>query len=143
MQNFTKFPGEELCFNWNFQGYREKQEKLPGFFQKSNLPSPVWVFSGITQSKTIDLNWSYEALVQKEALTVYQDRTFASFPCVLSLSSVLGRFKHLYCDAGSLGRGALSHVKIPPPPLPYQKQPTILTSDGNQDDASDMIATVF
>ena len=69
-------------------------------------------FSGIAHSKTIDLNWSYEALVQKEALTIYQDRAFASFSCVLSLSSVLGRFAYLYCDIGSLGRGAPQYGKL-------------------------------
>ena len=29
-----------------------------------------------------------------------QDRVFASFLCVLSLSSVLGSFIHMYCDTG-------------------------------------------
>ena len=67
-------------------------------------PSSLFGFlSGITQSKIIDLNRSCEALAQKEGLTVCQDRAFASFPCVLSLSSVLGRFTHLYCDTSSLG----------------------------------------
>ena len=41
-------------------------------------------------SKTSDLNCLYEALAQREALTICQDRVFASFLCVLSLSSVLG-----------------------------------------------------
>ena len=41
-------------------------------------------------SKTSDLNCLYEALSQREALTICQDRVFASFLCVLSLSSVLG-----------------------------------------------------
>ena len=59
---------------------------------------------GLQDSKTSDLNCSYEALVQKEALTVFQDRVFASFLCVLSLSSVLPRFIYLHCDTGSLGR---------------------------------------
>ena len=34
---------------------------------------------GLRDSKTCDLNCSYEALVQKEALTIYQDRVFVSF----------------------------------------------------------------
>ena len=41
-------------------------------------------------SKASDLNCLYEALAQREALTICQDRVFASFLCVLSLSSVLG-----------------------------------------------------
>ena len=41
-------------------------------------------------SKTSDLNCLYEALAQREALTICQNRVFASFLCVLSLSSVLG-----------------------------------------------------
>ena len=28
LRNFTKFPRVELCFAWNFQGYREKQKKF-------------------------------------------------------------------------------------------------------------------
>ena len=45
-------------------------------------------------SKAIDLNCSYEAFVQKEALAICHGM-FASFLCVLSLSSVLGRFIQL------------------------------------------------
>ena len=59
---------------------------------------------GLQDSKTSDLNCFYEALVQKVSLTICQDRVFASFLCALSLSSVLGRFIHLYCDTGSLRR---------------------------------------
>ena len=51
----------------------------------------------LQDSKISDVNCSYEVLVQKEAL-------FCIFLCVLSLSSVLGRFIHLQCDTGSLGR---------------------------------------
>ena len=55
----------------------------------------------LQDSKLSDLNYSYEALVQKEALTIYQDRVFASFLCVLSLSSVLGKFiQRYYPDNG-------------------------------------------
>ena len=50
----------------------------------------------LPDSKTSELNCSYEALVQKEALTICHDRVFASFLCVLSLSSILGRFRQLY-----------------------------------------------
>ena len=57
---------------------------------------------GFGDSKASDSNCSYEALVQKEAMTICQDRVFGLFLCVLPLS-VLGRFVHLYCDTGSLG----------------------------------------
>ena len=54
---------------------------------------------------TLDMKWPfYEALVWREALTICQDRVFASFLCVLSLASVLGSFIHMYCDTGSLGK---------------------------------------
>ena len=42
---------------------------------------------GLWDSKTSDMNCLYEALVHKEAWTIYQDRVIASFLCVLSLSS--------------------------------------------------------
>ena len=67
-------------------------------------------------SLTIDLNWSYKALARIEALTLCQDRAFASFSYFLSLLSVLERFTHLYCDTDSLGRGA--------PPCMGSKAPT-------------------
>ena len=44
---------------------------------------------GLRDSETSDLNCAYEALVQTEALIICQDRVFASFLCVLSLSSAL------------------------------------------------------
>ena len=90
-----------------------KNKKNPGFFSKKYLPKPpcLFAFSGIAVSKTIDLNWSYEALAQKEALTLCQDRVFAPFSCVLSLASVLARFTNLYCDTGSSGKGAPLHGK--------------------------------
>ena len=59
---------------------------------------------GFWDSKTIALNGSYEVPLQKEALTICQDKVFASFLCVLWLSSVLGRFIILYCDTSSQGR---------------------------------------
>ena len=46
------------------------------------------IAQGHRDSKASDLNCTYETLVQKEALTICQDRVFASFLCVLSLSSV-------------------------------------------------------
>ena len=36
--------------------------------------------------------------------TICKDRGFASFLCVLSLLSVIGSFKHMYCETGSLGK---------------------------------------
>ena len=47
-------------------------------------------------SKTSDLNCFYEALAQREALAICQDRVFASFLCALSLRSVFGRSIHMY-----------------------------------------------
>ena len=41
---------------------------------------------GLQDSRTSDFKCSYEALVQKEAFTICQDRLFTSFFCVLSLS---------------------------------------------------------
>ena len=111
IHNFTKFPGVELCFAWISTGTERNKKKFQGFFLKRTSSAPLFFFPGIAHSKTIDLNWSYEALAQKEALTSCQDRAFASFLCVLSLASVLGRFTHLYCDNGSLGRGAPLHGK--------------------------------
>ena len=35
-------------------------------------------------------------------MTICQDRVFALFLCVLSLSSVLGSFTHMYSDTGLL-----------------------------------------
>ena len=64
-------------------------------------------------SKTNDLNCSYEALVQKNALTICHDGVFASFLCVLSLSSVLGRFIQLYHPGNGMypkGKGICPEV---------------------------------
>ena len=79
----------------------------------------LFFFSGIAHSKIIDLNWSYKALAQKEALTLCQDRAFASFSCVLSLALALGRFIRLHCHTGSWGRGAPLHGKKSHPLLPH------------------------
>ena len=101
---------------WNFlleisRGSEKNQSNSRVFFKKSTplTPLPCLIFSsGIAHSKAIDLNWSYEALAKKEALTISQVRAFASFIifaflCVLSLPSLLGRFAHLHWDTSSLG----------------------------------------
>ena len=59
-----------------------------------------------------------EALAPKKASTICEDGAFTSFWCVLSLSSALGRFTHLCCDTGSLGRGAQWINTSPPPSSP-------------------------
>ena len=69
---------------------------------------------GLRDSKARDLNCSYKAFVQKEVLTICQDRVFASFLYVLSLSSVLGRLIHLCCATGSLGRSTHAWEVNPP-----------------------------
>ena len=106
------FQGRSFVLTRISRGTEKNKKNSRDFFKKVMCspppplplpPSLFGFFSGITQSKIIDLNRSYEALAQKEGLTVCQDRAFASFPCVLSLSSVLGRFTHLYCDTSSLG----------------------------------------
>ena len=51
---------------------------------------PLW------DSEKNYLNCFYEALVQEESFTIYQDRVFASFLCALSLPSILGWFINLY-----------------------------------------------
>ena len=94
---------------------KEKYKKSFGFFfkifSKKYVLNPVCFFSGIAYSEKIDLNWYYKELAQKEALTLCQDKAFAPFSCVLSLSLVLGRLTHLHCDTSSLGRGATLHGK--------------------------------
>ena len=115
IHNFTKFPGLGLCFIWNFQGYREKPKTIHVFLKSMSWP-PVCFFSGVVHSKTIHLNWSYKALAKKKALTIYQDRAFASFSCVQLLSSILQRFAHLYCDINSLGERSTGILEIKPTP---------------------------
>ena len=61
---------------------------------------------GLRDSKTSDLNCLYEALVQREALKICQDRVFGSFLCSSSIISSRERFMRLYCDTSSLGRSA-------------------------------------
>ena len=60
IHNFTKIPGVELCFTWNFQGYREKQKEFQGFDKKSMSSNPpcLFFFPGVAHSETIELNWS-------------------------------------------------------------------------------------
>ena len=101
---------------WNFlleisRGSEKNQSNSRVFFKKIMplTPLPCLIFSsGTAHFKAIDLNWSYEALAKKEALTISQGRAFASFIifaflCVLSLPSLLGRFAHLHWDTSSLG----------------------------------------
>ena len=101
---------------WNFlleisRGSEKNQSNSRVFFKKIMplTPLPCLIFSsGTAHSKAIDLNWSYEALAKKEALTISQGRAFASFIifaflCVLSSPSLLGRFAHLHWDTSSLG----------------------------------------
>ena len=90
-----------------FMGTEHKKNSRVFFKKVCPQTPPPCFFSGIAHSRTIELNWSYKALAQREALTLCQDRAFASFSCVLSSATVLGRFIHLYCDTVSLGRGAL------------------------------------
>ena len=61
---------------------------------------------GLRDLKTSDLNCLYEALVQREALTICQDRVFGSCLCSVSIISYREKFMHLYCGTSSLGRSA-------------------------------------
>ena len=96
IHNLTKFPGVEL-YKVFFGFEISKGYNIHSFTKFSGMefcpqPPPCCVFSsGVVHSKVTDLNWSYEALSQKEALTVCEDRAFASVSCVLSLSSILVR----------------------------------------------------
>ena len=70
----------------------EKNKKM------SSIPSPLFgcFFSGIAHFKITDLNWSYKALAQKEALNLCQYRAFASFLCVLSLFYRIQEGSHIF-----------------------------------------------
>ena len=82
----------------------------------SSYKTVLELAQGLRGSKKSDLNCSYEALSQKELLTIYQDRVFVSFFCVLSLSSALERFMHLYCDTDYLGSSTpLPHMGVKNP----------------------------
>ena len=102
-------------FCLEFPGVKRNTKKalafFSNFFQKSMSSTPFIIFFGIAYSEKLDLNWYCKELAQKEALTLCQDRAFAPFSCVLSLSLVLGRLTHLHCDTSSLGRGAPLHGK--------------------------------
>ena len=71
---------------------------------------------GLLDSNTSEQNCSFEALVQREALTICQDKVVESFLCVLSLSSVLGKFLHYSCIVILAHQGG-----APPPLLPYSQ----------------------
>ena len=73
----------------------EKSQSVMGGKLFSSYRTVFELAQGLREAQTSDLNRSYKALVQKEAMTACQDRVFASFLCVLSLSSVLGRFIQL------------------------------------------------
>ena len=80
------------------------------------LSSYRTVFSTVPSgdSKTSDLNGFYKVLVQKEALTICQDRTFASFLCVLSLSSVLAKTVHTSArKTKQTGEGGNEYMEFP------------------------------
>ena len=78
-------------------------------------------------TKTSDLNCSYEALVQKEAMTIYQDRVFALFLWVLSLSSVLGMFIQMcYPNNGMYKYKKLFNQLVAPRTKPLSGKPIII-----------------
>ena len=80
------------------------------------LSSYRTVFSTVSSgdSKTSDLNGFYKVLVQKEALTICQDRTFASFLCALSLSSVLAKTVHTSArKTKQTGEGEIEYMEFP------------------------------
>ena len=82
---------------------------------------------GLRDTKTSDLNYSYEALVQNEAMTICKNRVLASFLCVLSLSSVFGRFIQLYYpDSGMYKYKALFNQLAAPRTEPLSGKPIII-----------------
>ena len=109
-------------FCLEFPGVKRNTKKalafFSNFFQKSMSSTPFIIFFGIAYSEKLDLNWYCKELAQKEALPLCQDRAFAPFSCVLSLSLVLGRLTHLHCDTSSLGRGVPLHGKESNPSSP-------------------------
>ena len=73
------------------------------------------------------LIFSNEALVQKEEMTIRQDKVFASFLCVLSLSSVLGRFIQLcYPDNSMYKYKTLFNQLVTPRTEPLSGKPIII-----------------
>ena len=91
------------------------QKKINSVMLEKSYKTVFEIAQGLQDSKTSDLNCSYEVVVQKEALTTCQDRVLATFLWVLSLSSVLGRIIHLYCDTSLLGRSTLKMGSKAPP----------------------------
>ena len=82
---------------------------------------------GLRDTKTSDLNCSYEALVQNEAMSICKNRVLASFLCVLSLSSVFGRFIQLYYpDSGMYKYKALFNQLVAPRTEPLSGKPIII-----------------
>ena len=74
----------------------------------------------------LDVEWpSYEALVWKEALAIYQDRVFTSFLCALSLSSAFRSFIHMYCGTGSLRWSTRASRGVWVKLLPFSRIPNI------------------
>ena len=91
----------------------EKSQSVMGGKLFSSYRPVFELAQSLRDSKTNDLNCSYEALVQKNALTICHDGVFASFLCVLSLSSVLGRFIQLYYSGNGMypkGKGICPEV---------------------------------
>ena len=58
--------------------YEENQCIIGGKLFSSYM-TLIELAQGLWDSKTSDLNYSYKTLVQKEALTISQDKAFASF----------------------------------------------------------------
>ena len=70
----------------------EKSQPVIGGKLFSSYRTVFELVRGLRDTKTNGLNCSYEALVQKEAMTISQERMFASFLCVLSLSSAISSY---------------------------------------------------
>ena len=52
--NFVEFPGVELCFVWNSQGWSKKMKNYGWFFKKSRyVLNPLCFFSRIVQSTAL------------------------------------------------------------------------------------------
>ena len=108
-------------FCLEFSGVQRKTKKILGFFSKNYvLNPPVCLFFWNSPFQIIDLNLSYKAFPQKEALNFCLDRESASFSCVLSSASVLGRF---ICIVVLVGKkhpcmGSKAHPSTTHPPQP-------------------------
>ena len=105
----------------------EKSQSVMGGKLFSSYRTVFVLAQGLRKSLARDLNCSYEVLVQKEALTICQDRVFASFLCVLSLLSVLGKFKQLYYpDNGIFKYKKLFNQLFAPGTEPLSGKPIII-----------------